>query len=50
MAQAREGASATERLQGYTDGYLSLSLYAVGFGVLLILISPLVRKLMHEET
>jgi proton-dependent oligopeptide transporter, POT family len=50
MARAGEGASAMDRLRGYTDGYLNLSLYAVGFGVLLILISPLVRKLMHDET
>jgi POT family proton-dependent oligopeptide transporter len=37
-----------ERLQCYTDGYKQLSLYAIVCGFLLILISPLVRKLMKE--
>jgi POT family proton-dependent oligopeptide transporter len=32
----------------YTDGYKSLSLYALIAGVLLIILSPLIRKLMHE--
>jgi POT family proton-dependent oligopeptide transporter len=49
MAEVPEGASPLEKLQGYTDGYAQLSMYAVGFGILLIVISPLVRKLMHDE-
>lgn len=35
-----------ERLECYTDGYLRLALYALVCGVVLIAISPLVRKLM----
>ncbi|KIG18037.1 hypothetical protein DB30_01924 [Enhygromyxa salina] len=38
-----------DRLRGYTDGYEQLSLYAVICGVVLIAISPFVRKLMHDE-
>lgn len=48
MATARKGASNLEKLQTYTEGYKDLGLYAVIAGVLLILISPLVKKLMHE--
>ncbi|HEX5051828.1 MAG TPA: peptide MFS transporter [Planctomycetota bacterium] len=50
MAEVSENAPAMDRLRGYTDGYLHLSMYAVGFGVLLIVISPFVRKLMHDES
>jgi POT family proton-dependent oligopeptide transporter len=48
MATAREDASNIEKLQAYTSGYKDLGLYAVIAGILLILISPLVKKLMHE--
>jgi POT family proton-dependent oligopeptide transporter len=37
-----------ERLQCYTDGYRMLAIYALVCGVLLIGISPLVRRLMGE--
>jgi len=36
------------KLEGYTDGYLQLALYALIAGGVLIVISPLVRKLMGE--
>lgn len=48
MARAKEGGSNYEALLTYTDGYKQLAIYAVIAGVLLILISPLVRKLMQE--
>ena len=48
MATAREDASNIEKLQAYTSGYKDLGLYAVIAGVILIIISPLVKKLMHE--
>lgn len=50
MAEVSEAAPATDRLRSYTDGYLQLTLYAVVFGVVLIVISPLLRKLMHDES
>lgn len=48
MATARESASNIEKLNAYTSGYKDLGLYAVIAGILLIVISPLVKKLMHE--
>ena len=48
MATARESASNIEKLEAYTSGYKDLGLYAVIAGVVLIVISPLVKKLMQE--
>lgn len=48
MTTAKEGATATERLIAYTDGYQQLALYALIAGVVLIAISPIVKKLMQE--
>ena len=48
MATTNENAGLTEKLMAYTEGYKHLALYALIAGVALILISPLVRKLMHE--
>lgn len=48
MAIAKAGASNYEVLLSYTEGYKQLGLYALAAGILLILISPLVKKLMQE--
>jgi proton-dependent oligopeptide transporter, POT family len=48
MATANENATAAEKLQTYTDGYLQLAIYALIAGVVMIIISPLVRKMMQE--
>ncbi|MBI4945160.1 MAG: peptide MFS transporter [Bacteroidetes bacterium] len=48
MATANENATLTEKLIAYTDGYRQLAIYALIAGVLMIVISPLVRKLMQE--
>ncbi len=48
MTTVNEKASLTEKLISYTDGYKQLAIYALIAGVLLIVISPLVRKLMHD--
>jgi POT family proton-dependent oligopeptide transporter len=48
MTSPNDNASAAEKLIAYTDGYKQLSIYALIAGVVLIAISPLVRKLMHE--
>jgi POT family proton-dependent oligopeptide transporter len=48
LAEAKEGAGNMERLMTYTEGYRQLGVYALIAGGLLIVISPLVRKLMHE--
>lgn len=48
MATVNEKASLSEQLISYTSGYKHLALYALVAGVLLIVLSPLIRKLMHE--
>jgi proton-dependent oligopeptide transporter, POT family len=48
IAEASEQSSNLEKLSVYADGYLQLAIYALIAGVLLILLSPLVRKLMQE--
>ena len=48
MATTNENASLTEKLISYTDGYKQLGIYALVAGILLIVISPIVRKLMQE--
>jgi len=48
IAQASENASNYEKLIIYTEGYKQLAIYALIAGVVLILISPLVKKLMQE--
>lgn len=48
MAIAREDATITEKLISYTDGYKQLAIYALVAGVVLIVVSPVVRKLMHD--
>lgn len=48
MTTANEKASLSEKLMAYTDGYKQLAIYALIAGVVLIAISPLVRKLMRD--
>jgi POT family proton-dependent oligopeptide transporter len=48
MASPDEKASVTEKLISYTNGYHQLAIYALVAGVLLIVISPFIKKLMGE--
>ncbi|WP_027380029.1 peptide MFS transporter [Chryseobacterium daeguense] len=48
LATAKEGSSNYDAFITYTNGYKQLGLYAVIAGVVLILISPIVKKLMQE--
>ena len=48
MATTDENASLQTKLISYTEGYKQLAIYALIAGVVLLLISPLVRKLMNE--
>jgi POT family proton-dependent oligopeptide transporter len=43
-----DNASAMDKLVSYTEGYKQFALYAVISGVILIAISPLIRKLMQD--
>lgn len=48
MASPNENAPLTEKLVLFTSGYKQLAIYALIAGVILIVISPLVRKFMQE--
>ncbi len=48
MSTPDASAPLSEKLSSYTDGYYQLAIYALVAGLLLILISPFIRKLMHE--
>jgi POT family proton-dependent oligopeptide transporter len=48
MASPIENATALEKLQSYTDGYHQLAIYALISGIVLLVISPFVRRLMGE--
>jgi POT family proton-dependent oligopeptide transporter len=43
-----ENATPADKLISYTEGYKQFALYAVIAGVILIVISPMIRKLMQE--
>lgn len=43
-----ESATPIEKLQIYTQGYYDFAWYAIIAGIILIIISPLIRKLMQE--
>ncbi|MFA7274700.1 MAG: peptide MFS transporter [Crocinitomicaceae bacterium] len=47
MANPKPDASLTEKLTSYTDGYQQLAIYALIAGVVVIALSPLVKKLMQ---
>ncbi len=48
MALSDTSASLTQKLISYTDGYKQLAIYALITGVVMIIISPFVKKLMQE--
>ncbi|MCG2609972.1 peptide MFS transporter [Flavobacterium sp. SM15] len=48
IAEASSNASNLEKLNVYADGYEQLAIYALIAGVVLIAISPLVKKLMQD--
>ena len=48
IAKASKNATNLEKLNTYADGYYQLAIYALIAGVVLILLSPLVKKLMQD--
>ena len=48
IASASENATNSTKLNVYADGYQQLAIYALIAGVILIVISPFVKKLMQE--
>jgi len=48
IAEASENSTNLQKLNVYADGYYQLGLYALVAGIVLITISPLIKKLMQE--
>lgn len=48
MSSPDENASLVTKLQGYTEGYYQLAIYAFIAGAILLIVSPIIRKLMME--
>jgi POT family proton-dependent oligopeptide transporter len=48
MSSPSDTATLMDKLTAYTDGYKQLAIYALIAGVLLIVASPLIKKMMHE--
>lgn len=48
MSSPDENASSITKLDGYTQGYYQLAVYALIAGLILIIFTPLVKKLMQE--
>ncbi len=48
MSTPKDKASLTEKLISYTNGYHQLAIYALIAGIVLIVISPYVKKLMQD--
>ena len=48
IAEASENSSNLEKLNTDADGYEQLAIYALIAGILLIIISPFVKKLMQD--
>jgi POT family proton-dependent oligopeptide transporter len=48
ISRSNNGATLLSKLQSYTEGYYQLAVYSLIAGVLLIAISPLIKKLMQD--
>lgn len=48
MSTPNENASLMDKMLAYTDGYQQLAIYSLIAGIIIIAISPLIRKLMQD--
>ncbi len=48
ISQSNSGSTLVSKLQSYTDGYYTLAIYALVAGLILLAITPFVKKLMQE--
>jgi POT family proton-dependent oligopeptide transporter len=48
ISKSNTGTTLVTKLQSYTEGYYQLAIYALVAGVILIAISPLIKKLMQD--
>jgi POT family proton-dependent oligopeptide transporter len=47
MSKSNTGTTLVSKLQSYTEGYYQLAVYSIIAGVFLIVMTPLIKKLMH---
>ncbi|MGH2623211.1 MAG: peptide MFS transporter, partial [Sphingobacterium sp.] len=50
MSTTDQKASLLDKLMAYTEGYKQLAIYAVGIGILLMLINPLMKRMMRARS
>lgn len=48
ISESNTGTTLTSKLQSYTEGYYQLAIYALIAGLILIVFTPLIKKLMQE--
>ena len=48
ISRSNQGATLVSKLQSYTEGYYQLALYSLVAGLILIALSPFIKKLMQE--
>ena len=48
ISQSNSGSTLLTKLQSYTDGYYTLAIYALVAGIILLVLTPFVKKLMQE--
>ena len=48
ISRSNTGDTLMSKLQSYTEGYYELAIYSLIAGVILIAISPIIKKLMQE--
>src|SRR6218665_106415 len=48
ISQSNEGATLMSKLQSYTEGYYQLAIYSLIAGLILIVSTPLIKKLMQD--
>lgn len=48
ISNPNQNASLMDKLFSYTEGYQQLAVYALIFGVIVLILSPIIRKLMQE--
>lgn len=48
MSTPNDNASLMDKLVAYTDGYQQLAIYSLVAGILVIIVSPLIRKMMQD--
>ena len=48
ISRSNTGDTLVSKLQSYTEGYYQLAIYSLVAGLILLAISPIIRKLMQE--